>query len=227
MKVNTLFGVFFIVMGCGESPDSFSMRSTDEDTNKETENSSDSESESDEIFGRDTLHGSDTDHGKETDVDTDSDTDMETDTGMVTESDTDIGTDTAMDMETDTIMEGGTDTDTDMDTEMDADTDEDTDTDIFFDTDTDTESSHDAFVCQQDNVDTTIANGCPFDLHDQMYDHCVTETIWICPLTDSVEYFGYNNYQSEWAICDDQSGSPVCPEFYVCVQVDGFGRQCV
>ena len=203
MKVNTLFGVFLIITGCGESPDSFSIRNTDEDTDTETENRSDSESESDEISMRDTSTWNDTD--------------------MVTESDTDMDTDTDMDVETDTAMEGSTDTDTDADTGMDVDTDEDSDTDIFTDTDTDTESIQDDFVCQQDNVDTTIANGCPFDLHDQMYGHCVTETLWICPLIDSPEYFGYNNYQTEWDICENE----VCPEFYVCVQVDGFGRQCV
>ena len=223
MKVNTLFGVFLIITGCGESPDSFSIRNTDEDTDTETGNSSDSESESDEISMRDTSTWNDTNHGKETDMDTTSNNDLGTDTDMVTEPDTDMGTDTDMDVETDTVMEGSTDTDTDADTDMDVDTDEDSDTDIFTDTDTDTNIIQDVFVCQQDNVDTTIANGCPFDLHDQMYGHCVTETLWICPLIDSPEYFGYNNYQTEWDICENE----VCPEFYVCVQVDGFGRQCV
>lgn len=232
MKVNHLFGVFLMFSACGESPDSFAVRGTDEDKNTENEISSDSESESTEILGSDSVSDkkepTDTDTDKETDMDTASSDDMDTDTDMVTDADTDMDTDTDMDVETDGPMETSADTDTDTDADVDADTDTDTDTGDIHDPICEPgRNMQDDFVCQSDNLDSTISNGCPFDMNTQYFEHCCTEALWVCPLSDNVEYFGYNNYQTEWTICEDQNGTAVCPEFYVCVQVSGFGRKCI
>jgi hypothetical protein len=227
MKVNHLFGVFFMFLSCGESPDSFAVRGTDEDTDTETEIGSDTEKESTEIYESDTTTGISSDIDEETNMDTLENTDVDTDTDMVTETDNDICTDSNMDVETDTPMEGSTDIDGNTDTNVYEDTDTDTDTDDIHDPICQLdEPIQDVFVCQ-DQVDDFVSNGCPFDMDTQNYGHCCTETLWVCPLVDNVEYFGYNNYQTEWTICDEQDGAPVCPKFYVCVQVSGFGRKCI
>src|SRR4030043_1746355 len=115
MKVNPLFGVFLSILGCGESPDSFSIRGTDEDTDIETDSHSNTERESTEIYESDTTPRISSEIDKETDMDTLENTDMDTDTDMVTETDNDICTDTDMDVETDTDVYEDTDADTDTD----------------------------------------------------------------------------------------------------------------
>lgn len=213
MKVNPLFGVFLSILGCGESPDSFSIRGTDEDTDIETDSHSNTERESTEIYESDTTPRISSDIDKETDMDTLENTDMDTDTDMVTETDNDICTDTDMDVETDTDVYEDTDADTDTD-------------DIHAPLCQLDDPIQTDFVCQ-DQPDDFVSNNCPFDMNNQHYGSCCLETLWVCPLVDSVDNFRYNNYQTEWTICQIQNGTPVCPEFYVCVQVDGFGRQCV
>lgn len=219
--------VALLISGCGESPDSFSLRGTDEDTDTETDSHSNTERESTEIYESDSTTGISSDIDEETNMDTLEDTDVDTDTDMVSETDNDICTDTDMDVETDTFMEGNTDADNNTDTDMDEDTDADTDTDDIHDPICQLDDPvQDDFVCQ-DQPDDYVSNNCPYDMNNQHYGSCCTETLWVCPLADNVEYFGYNNYQTEWTICDDQDGTPVCPEFYICVQVGNFGRKCI
>jgi hypothetical protein len=200
--------------GCGESPDSFAVRGTEENTDNETL--------------QDTY--TETDSYKDGDSDTPSDKETELSTNMETDSDSDFERNT--DTDTDTVVEASTEVESDMDTDDDTVTDTDEDTDTNIDTDTDTETGTGEtdcdFFCQQDNHDTTISNGCPFDMNTQGYVHCVTRPMWVCPIIDSVQYFGWNNYGTEWAICDETSGTPVCPAFYVCVQTDEykFGTVC-
>ncbi len=207
MKVNILFGVFFLI-SCGESPDKFELIGTTDETETETEtniekDSIDTESKESEYH---------TDIDSNTAPENDSDVDMDTDTD----------TDTDIDMDTDT------DTDTDMDTDTDADTDTDTDTFIDDITDQDTETLDNDFVCESDKLDVTQSNGCPFNLTNQMYGHCVTEALWICALTDDIEVFAWNNFETEWTLCELQGADYICPSSYhVCAQSIKFGLKCI
>lgn len=101
-------------------------------------------------------------------------------------------------------LDTDTDTDTGIDADADADTDTDTDTDTDADTDTDTDTGFNIpdYVCDDWSCST-----------------CETGEYWTCPLLPEGVVIAAATYKTQWLLCVDVDGIPVCP-------TDGYHRGC-